>query len=207
MVTQKYSWLHGYRPVFWLSLHCERTLICCIWSCFFSVDNHMWTHHSLNIAPAGTRKLITSCKRTLKELLCIHLSPRYVSPLLWPSLPRGAGKFPCWLFPNVPCGSKSGTALLVQRPNQHILLSKRNINLLHLVLFLFCRPSYVDTPFSQHLSLVSSQRSSNWNKKTNHIQQKNFKTMDQLSNQSNNQSSNQSSNESRNLCINESVNQ
>ena len=46
-----------------------------------------------------------------------------------------------------------------------ITLSK-NINLLHLVLFLFCRPSYVHTPFSQHLSLTFSQHSSNWNKKT-----------------------------------------
>ena len=68
-------------PIFWCnvqtSIYCcqKETLICCIWSCFFSVDNHMWTHHSLitcpsrprNVPPTGTRKPIISSKRTLKE--------------------------------------------------------------------------------------------------------------------------------------------
>ena len=54
--------------------------------------------------------------------LCIHLSPWDVSPLvLWPLMPRGTCKFPCWLFPNVPCGNKSWQDLLVWCPNQIVL--------------------------------------------------------------------------------------
>ena len=54
--------------------------------------------------------------------LCLHLSPWDVSLLvLWPLMPRGTCKFPCWLFPNVPCGNKSWQDLLVWCPNQIIL--------------------------------------------------------------------------------------